>query len=105
MTLDTDMTTQANRLAWDASAARHQASPEWARQIQGFKDPAFATFDPVIDQLLRKQGIEGARAVQAGLQIRQLTEYPHSNREVDYDIYVAREAQLPLCYTLVTEKA
>lgn len=269
MTLDTDMTTQANRLAWDASAARHQESPEWVRQIEGFKDPAFATFDPVITQVLIQHGIEGARAVQvgcnngretlsmlalgaceavgidqssaflslaqqlravsphkdncrfvnanvyalpgdlngtfdlalitigvinwmpdlarflanvasllkpggrlviyethpvldmyephakdphrpaysyfrtepfitdeeivydgsetakappsywhfhtmgeivtgcveAGLQIRQLTEYPHSNREVDYEIFVDQEAQLPLCYTLVTEKA
>lgn len=269
MSMDTDITTEANRLAWDASAARHQASPEWSRQIQGFKDPAFATFDPVIAEVLREQGIDGARAVQVGcnngretlsmlalgareavgidqssaflslaeqlravsphqdncrfvnanvyalpgdlsgtfdlalitigvinwmpdlarflanvatllkpggrlviyethpvldmfephaedphrpaysyfrsepfitdeeivydgsetakaplsywhfhtmgeivtgcvatgLQIRELTEYPHSNREVDYDIFVAREAQLPLCYTLIAEKA
>lgn len=62
----TDVTTEANRLAWDASAARHQASPEWARQIEGFRDPAFATFDPVITQVLGQQGINGARAAQIG---------------------------------------
>lgn len=42
--------------------------------------------------------------VAAGLQIEQLTEYPHSNREVEYDQYQGREAQLPLCYTLVVRK-
>ncbi|MCY0093385.1 class I SAM-dependent methyltransferase [Hoeflea ulvae] len=42
--------------------------------------------------------------VQAGLQIRELTEYPHCNREVDYEIYAGRPAQLPLCYTLVAAK-
>lgn len=38
---------------------------------------------------------------QAGLQIERLTEHPHSIREVEYDQYRNREAQLPLCYTLV----
>jgi len=33
------------------------------------------------------------------------TEYPHCNREVDYEIYVNRAAQLPLCYTLSAVKA
>ncbi|WP_422372579.1 hypothetical protein [Hoeflea sp.] len=42
--------------------------------------------------------------IEAGLQIRQLTEHPHSNRETDYDVYVGQEAQLPLCCTLVAEK-
>lgn len=37
----------------------------------------------------------------AGLTILSLTEYAHSNREVDYDIYQGREPQLPLCYSLV----
>ena len=40
----------------------------------------------------------------AGLQIDRLEEFAHSNREVDYDRYEMREAQLPLCYTLVARK-
>ncbi|MHC0051898.1 class I SAM-dependent methyltransferase [Actibacterium sp. D379-3] len=40
----------------------------------------------------------------AGLAIERLTEHPHSNREVEYDIYQGREAQLPMCYTLVVRK-
>jgi len=40
----------------------------------------------------------------AGLQTAELTEFAHSNREVDYDIYVGNEAQLPLCYTLTAVK-
>ncbi|MFK7939470.1 MAG: class I SAM-dependent methyltransferase [Roseovarius sp.] len=42
--------------------------------------------------------------VQAGLVIETLTEYPHSNREVDYDIYQGQDAQLPMCFTLVAKK-
>ena len=38
------------------------------------------------------------------MQIVELTEFQHSNREVDYDIYTGNEAQLPLCYTLVATK-
>ncbi len=33
------------------------------------------------------------------------TEYPHCNREVDYEIYENRAAQLPLCYTLSAVKS
>ena len=43
--------------------------------------------------------------VQAGLIIERLTEYPHCNREVEYEKYQQRTAQLPLCYTLVARKA
>lgn len=39
--------------------------------------------------------------VQAGLGLEKLVEHPHSNREVDYDIYAGRTAQLPMSYTLV----
>ena len=41
---------------------------------------------------------------QAGLRIEGLTEYPHSNREPDYDKYQNRAAQLPLCYSLIAQK-
>jgi SAM-dependent methyltransferase len=37
----------------------------------------------------------------SGFRIDRLTEHPHSNREVDYDIYTRRQAQLPMSYTLV----
>ena len=43
--------------------------------------------------------------VEAGLAIERLTEHPHSNREVDYDIYEGQEEQIPMSYTLVTRKA
>lgn len=39
--------------------------------------------------------------VQAGLRLGALVEHAHSNREVDYDIYEDRPAQLPMSYTLV----
>ena len=38
---------------------------------------------------------------QAGLRVERLTEHPHSNRELAYDIYENRPAQVPMCYTLV----
>ena len=41
----------------------------------------------------------------AGLVIERLTEHPHCNREVEYEKYQQRTAQLPLCYTLVARKA
>ena len=40
----------------------------------------------------------------AGFTIERLREHPHSNREVDYDIYTQRPAQLPMCFTLVARK-
>ena len=42
--------------------------------------------------------------VGAGLLIQRLEEFPHCNRETEYDQYEARQAQLPLCYTLVARK-
>jgi SAM-dependent methyltransferase len=43
--------------------------------------------------------------VRAGLCIAELKEYSHSNREAAYDIYLVKEAQLPLCYTLVATRS
>lgn len=44
--------------------------------------------------------------LKAGLQLRGFTEYPHSNREDLYDVYEqGGEVQLPMCYTLLAEKA
>lgn len=43
--------------------------------------------------------------VRAGLTVERLEEYPHSNREVAYDIYEGRAAQMPMCFTLVARKA
>ena len=40
----------------------------------------------------------------AGLRIERLEEFPHSNREAEYDRYEGRPAQLPLCYALVARK-
>lgn len=42
--------------------------------------------------------------IKAGLTIERLSEHPHSNREVDSDMYEGRAAQLPLCYTLVARR-
>ena len=42
--------------------------------------------------------------IAAGLRIERLEEFPHSNREAEYDIYEARPAQLPMCYTLIARK-
>jgi len=36
----------------------------------------------------------------AGLAISKLQEYPHSNREVDYDKYENHEPQIPMCFSL-----
>lgn len=40
----------------------------------------------------------------AGLQLHDLTEYPHSNRESVYDLYEGGGVQVPMCYTLVAVK-
>jgi len=66
MTQDTDTATQANRLAWNASAARHRQTGEWQRQLSGFASASFSTFDPVITDVLTSAGLKGARAVQIG---------------------------------------
>lgn len=43
-------------------------------------------------------------AIEAGLNISHFKEYPHSNREEAYDQYLNREAQMPLCFSLVASK-
>ncbi|MEM9100413.1 MAG: methyltransferase domain-containing protein [Pseudomonadota bacterium] len=43
-------------------------------------------------------------SINAGLTVERLEEHPHSNREPDYDKYQGREAQLPMCYTLVARR-
>ncbi|WP_158968005.1 class I SAM-dependent methyltransferase [Chachezhania sediminis] len=36
-----------------------------------------------------------------GLRVERLTEYPHTIREPEYDIYAGREAQVPMSFSLV----
>lgn len=43
-------------------------------------------------------------SIRSGLSIAQFSEYPHSNRELAYDIYQNRRAQLPLCYSLLATR-
>ncbi|MBC7281677.1 MAG: class I SAM-dependent methyltransferase [Hoeflea sp.] len=66
MTRDSEHAIEANRLAWNASAKRHRESEEWRRQLAGFRDGAFSTFDPVITRILTDNGVTGACAVQIG---------------------------------------
>ncbi|MBC55420.1 MAG: SAM-dependent methyltransferase [Confluentimicrobium sp.] len=86
--------------------------------------PARSYFDksPVIfEEAITYDGSEGGEApasywfthtlgavvtacASAGFVIERLTEYPHSNREVDYDIYQGRDPQIPMCFTLVARK-
>jgi hypothetical protein len=42
--------------------------------------------------------------VGSGLTLRRFDEFPHSNREAEYDQYEDREAQLPMCYLLEARK-
>ncbi len=42
--------------------------------------------------------------IASGLNISRFDEFPHSNRETDYDKYQNREAQLPMCYLLEARK-
>lgn len=42
--------------------------------------------------------------IEAGLRVDRLTEHAHSNREADFDIYCGRDAQLPMCFTMVATK-
>ncbi|MCU0074925.1 class I SAM-dependent methyltransferase [Pseudomonas koreensis] len=44
-------------------------------------------------------------AIEAGLNITHFKEYPHSNREDVYDQYQNREAQMPMCFTLIVIKS
>lgn len=81
----------------------------------------FQTEPQVFDDLITYDGSDAGKGVrsywfghplgaivtaiaQAGLRVEQLTEHPHSNREVDYDQYQHQTAQLPLSYTLIARK-
>jgi SAM-dependent methyltransferase len=63
----------------------------------GVACPAFYWFSYTMGEIV-------TACVRAGLEIERLTEHPHSNREVEYDIYEGREAQVPMCFTLVVRK-
>lgn len=41
----------------------------------------------------------------AGLTLRKFKEFPHSIREVDYDLYENKEAQIPMSFLMVATKA
>ncbi len=43
--------------------------------------------------------------IASGMTIERLSEHPHSNREVEYDIYEGQEVQIPMCFTLVARKS
>ncbi|KEJ88079.1 class I SAM-dependent methyltransferase [Sulfitobacter donghicola] len=43
-------------------------------------------------------------ALDAGLTLKNLHEYPHSIREVDYDVYVDQPAQIPMSFLLRASK-
>lgn len=58
--------TQANRAAWDASAAAHEAGADWAALMRDAGRPGFSVLDATMTAVLRSIGIEGARAVQIG---------------------------------------
>lgn len=66
MTRNTEIATQANKLAWNASAHLHRRSEEWQRQLAGFTDATFSTFDPTVTEALARSGVSGARTVQIG---------------------------------------
>lgn len=66
ITGNTITVTQANRLAWNASAHRHRQSQEWQHQLEGFRDVSFSTFDETVSQALIDNGVKDARAVQIG---------------------------------------
>ncbi|MDF1750493.1 MAG: class I SAM-dependent methyltransferase [Alphaproteobacteria bacterium] len=56
--------TQANKLAWNASAPHHKNSKEWQRLVEGFATPGFSTFDETLTACLKDVGIEGRSVVQ-----------------------------------------
>jgi len=42
--------------------------------------------------------------INSGLIIDSVVEYPHSNREYNFNLYTKQEAQLPMCFTLCASK-
>ena len=42
--------------------------------------------------------------IEAGFRLDRLEEHPHSNREVEYDIYADQAVQVPMCFTLVARR-
>ena len=64
----TDVTgyTAANKAAWDASAAAHEAGEEWQALIAVIAQPGFSVLDATITETLTGIGVQGARAVQIG---------------------------------------
>ncbi len=87
-------------------------------------EPAFSYFDPqpqVLNESISYDGKDhgdgetsywfihplGAivtACARAGLGIVELTEFPHTIREPEYDLYEGRDAQVPMSYCLVARK-
>lgn len=63
---ETDDFTAANRAAWDASAAAHEAAEDWAALWRDVARPGFTVLDPTMTRILQAVGTQGARCVQIG---------------------------------------
>jgi len=81
-----------------------------------FKETPFVDTDPIVYDgnyqgevspsywFLHNIGEVLNATLKAGFAIKGFTEFPHSNREVDYDQYEDQVAQMPLSYLLMARK-
>ena len=44
------------------------------------------------------------KLIEAGIRLDRMEVHPHSNREVEYDIYADQAVQVPMCFTLVARR-
>ena len=65
-TRDRDKAVNANRQAWNDSAARHKAGAHWAQLVQQVSEPEFSCFDETMTAALRRIDLSGKSVVQVG---------------------------------------
>ncbi len=58
--------TDANRAAWDVSAALHEAGPDWSALWDAVTKPGFSSFDETMAITLRALDPDAKRVVQIG---------------------------------------
>ncbi len=82
--------------------SHHGQGAYWEKLVTGFADPSYSRFDATMETALLDAIVQSCLDPQ--LNLTQLQEFPHSIREVDYDIYDGQKAQMPMSFLLCATK-
>ena len=86
------------------SCSYFDKGPEEVAEMIVYHGPTDKTSGEVGYWFIHTMGEIVTACVTSGLRLDHLHEYPHSNREPEYDLYERREAQMPMWFSLVATR-